>query len=85
MKREAYIWRESVYKNEFKCNDCEEPLADPKDGYPLGTTLYDTEEDLLICPNCGNVVARVEMIDMSDDEPTGLSGSWEEYKKGQMN
>ena len=85
MTREAFIWRESVYKNTFKCNECGEPLADANDGYPLGTTLFDTRENLLICPNCGNVVARVTTIDETEDAPVGLAGSWEDYKKGQMN
>jgi predicted RNA-binding Zn-ribbon protein involved in translation (DUF1610 family) len=88
MKREAFIWRESVYKNVFKCNECGEPLADANDGYPLGTTLFDTRENLLICPNCGNVVAKVITIDEPEDAPVGLVALWgnlEDYKKGQMN
>lgn len=85
MTREAFIWRESVYKNEFRCNECDEPLADAEDGYPLGTTLYDMREDLLICPNCGNVVAKVKIIDEPEDAPVGFRGNWEDYERGQMN
>lgn len=82
MKREAYIWRESVYKNGFNCN-CGKSLAD-ESGYPHGDTLYDTKNDLIVCPACGLVVAKVKIIDAPADLPSGLQGDWSEYERSQL-
>lgn len=81
----AYIWRESVYKNGFVCNECGKPVADAETGEPKGETLFDPNEKLLICPNCGNVVAKIKDELMPDYMEAGLHGNWEDFKKGQMN
>lgn len=72
-KQTAYVWRESIYKNNFRCK-CGTILAKP-DGEPLGDTLYETQQKLIICPTCGNVAAVVKEIEVAIPM-TGKQGYW---------
>lgn len=56
MKKNAIIWRESVYHNDFKCK-CGKVLF--ANNNVVEDVLYDTENDLLICPKCLKVVAKI--------------------------
>ena len=80
MRKTAFIWRESVYKNDFKCNECGTVLATTS-GEPLGTTLYDNRNGNLICPDCGNCVAMTKEID-APEVVSGKQGYWRDFEKG---
>ena len=54
--KNAIIWRESVYNNDFVCS-CGKVLFE--NNQLPGDLLYDNFEDLIVCPNCRKVVARV--------------------------
>ena len=56
MKKNAIIWRESVYKNDFTCG-CGKVLFE--NGNVVNDVLYDPQSDLLVCPNCLKVVAKI--------------------------
>ena len=81
----AFIWRESIYKNGFTCNECGTPVADAQTGEPKDELFFAPNEKLLICPNCGNVVAKIKETLIPDYMEEGLQGSWEEFKRGQAN
>ncbi len=49
--RTAFIWKESIYKNGFKCS-CGNQLASQETGEPLGHVLVDTEMNIIICNKC---------------------------------
>lgn len=79
-KREAFIWRESVYKNKFKCNICGNQVADPETGEPTRLTLVSPKFGMIQCPRCRNVVARIEMMEVPEDM-SGLQGSLADYER----
>lgn len=76
-KQTAFIWRESIYKNNFKCSKCGTTLAD-MDGTPKGNVLYDPSEDILVCPKCGQVVAKIKEIEVAV-EMQGKQGDWSDF------
>lgn len=78
MKKEAYIWRESVYKNQFKCNKCGAKLF-KADKMKLTKNVRHIDE-WVFCSKCGNPVARIEVIDI-DPNINGLQGLWDDYVK----
>ena len=65
MKETAIFWRESVYKNKFKCNKCGTKLAD-NDGKCLDGakvligTFENSKSAIVICANCKNTVAHIQ-------------------------
>ena len=74
MKKAVYVWRESVYKNDFRCS-CGKILfehGEPADGEKVDEIGY------LYCGNCGKCVARVATVEMLPEE-TGMMGNYEEY------
>lgn len=77
--KKAVIWRESVYKNDFRCNVCKEKLSN--NGVPSEEILSDEEGRVLYCPTCRNCVAYVKDIEI--DLPSGLYGNWKEFCDGQ--
>ena len=83
MKKTAFIWRESVYKNHFKCNLCGTPVAD-EDGTVLDRTLYHRLEEILLCPKCHNVVCKIKEIDVPENMK-GLQGNYSDYIGGGKN
>ena len=70
MLKTAFIWRESVYKNQFKCNICGNQLADPVTGEPKPLTLVSMRWGIIQCPRCRNVAAKIQMMEV----PEGMSG-----------
>lgn len=54
--KDAYIWRESVYKNGFKCNRCGTRLFD--NGEPTDALALVKGTERCVCTNCGEYVAR---------------------------
>lgn len=78
MLRTAIVWRESVYKNDFKCNKCGHVVANKK-GWPADDTLYDPDGQWLFCPECHNCVGREKEVD--DDGPSGLRGYFGDFMR----
>ena len=84
MRKTAFIWRKSVYNNRFRCIFCGEMLA-RLDGTPLDTTLIDEQNNLLICPFCKNVVAKIKSVDIDERiNNSGLMGNWEDFKESEV-
>ena len=72
--KEAIIWKESIYKNDFICK-CGTRLAD-SDGQPtdnLGVNGEDKSDPRCFCINCKNLVGVMKEVD------TDLSGKQGEY------
>lgn len=78
MKAPIIVWRESVYKNNFKCNKCGLDLM--KDGELNQTIRTDKGGKRLYCPRCGNGIAVITGEIEVPDETEGsiLGGKWEE-------
>ena len=54
MNKNAIVWRESIYKNDYKCS-CGKVLFENND--IAKDVLVDVERDELYCPNCMKRVA----------------------------
>lgn len=76
MKQTAFIWRECVYKNNFMCK-CGTPLAD-FGGNPQEDILFMPKENLLLCPHCGQIVAKVKEIEV-EVVMSGKQGDWKDF------
>lgn len=73
----AIIWKESIYKNNFKCK-CGAKLAD-NSGVPtnnLGGSAEDTEDNRLFCMKCKNLVAVERYVPIDVGEGSHLMGNW---------
>lgn len=75
MKVPAIVWRESVYKNDFKCS-CGFPLM--TEGTINRDVLYNPHDKLLICPKCQKVVAKLKGEMEVAVEGTQMKGKWTE-------
>lgn len=77
MKAPVIVWRESVYKNGFKCS-CGYPLM--AEGKIDRKVLYNPHEKILICPECQKVVAMLKGEMDVDDNAEGMQmkGKWME-------
>lgn len=72
----AIVWRESIYKNGFKCS-CGKQLV--TDGKIERDVLYNPHDKLLFCPECHNLVAMLKgEVEVKDDDETMLKGEWTE-------
>jgi len=82
MRKIVLIWRESVYKNHFKCNQCGRRLAD-KDGTPFRKTMVSDRfaHGFMKCAYCHNVVCKME----TGDYPDSIYGLQGEYKERESN
>lgn len=76
MMKDVFIWRESVYKNHFKCNKCGHVVAN-EHGYPQDDTLFAPSHDLLFCGKCKNPVCKIQK--MNTNLPDGLHGNIDDY------
>lgn len=83
MKKDAFIWRESIYKAAtdgiFRCNDCKCKLYDANTGevnVNMATLGY--FKNYLFCPDCKNCVGRITKIE--DDNDGYFRGEWKEKK-----
>lgn len=74
MKVPVIVWRESVYKNDFKCS-CGYQLM--TEGKIDRSVLYNPHEKILICPECQKVVAMLKG-EMEAEEGTHMKGKWME-------
>ena len=84
MKKTAWIWKESIYKNGFKCS-CGNLLM--KDGEPCGmiepVPIPDTREArIAICAQCGNQVVQIAEADVSEDAKM-MQGDYNEWLENQ--
>lgn len=71
MIRPTFIWKESIYKNSFRCS-CGNQLADPQTGEPEGHVLVDEENRIIYCDRCHQPVCCFGEIET--DLPAGLHG-----------
>lgn len=78
------VWRESVYKNGFKCTQCGRKLAD-KNGQPTEKLIYDKESkdrQRAIC-TCGYPVADVQLkvpgLPSPETDNYAFRGNLEDY------
>lgn len=79
MKQAAYIWRKSMYDNDFKCNQCG-TVCVGSDGAPNNNTLW--ANGLLFCRTCKNLIAKVTIVDVPEGtEPNAMMGNFEDWQK----
>lgn len=86
---DAIIWRESIYKNNFKCNKCGTKLFNARTGQPTDNLCVDAEASetgtiMAFCGKCLNVVAQIQQNvnedDFTDEEKENvLNGSYSEW------
>lgn len=68
MKTEI-MWRESVYKNNFRCSHCGVTLFDTKLNEPtLNLGVDENNKDHLHCIRCGTMVGTMRYIHGLDDD-----------------
>ena len=74
----AFIWRESVYKNNFRCNKCGKRLKKDNSIEPEDDVLTVMRGGYMwgLCPRCMNPVFRTEPY-YGDAKPGTLAGRWE--------
>lgn len=87
MKENVVIWKESVYKNGFKCK-CGHAVAS------VDGTKVEIADDTLIenlgfrtwvyCGKCNSPVAYLKYMDIPKDA-SGMMGSITEYERRKMN
>lgn len=82
-ERMCFIWRESVYKNKFKCNICGTQIADEK-GEPRPNVLVNPRFEIIQCPLCRNVVAHIKMMEVPEGM-SGLQGYLGDYERRNKN
>lgn len=75
MKREVFIWKESIYHNKFVCK-CGTKLADAETGEPVPDLpcLQSPTQLVGICPKCQDAVFVCTIEDMPAAMPGGLQG-----------
>lgn len=83
MVRRVFIWRESIYHGDFRCNVCKKKLCEAN-GEPIDDALlvavdaiHDPKygaQDVLFCADCKNIVGKTFEADIESDEP--LQGLW---------
>ena len=73
----ALVWRESVYKNDFRCNVCGKKLFDVKGGAVKCVKIKAVNgRKLGFCRRCNNPVFHIEPYH-GDAKPGTLAGLWE--------
>lgn len=78
IKRYVFVWRESVYKNDFKCK-CNFKLTDGI--VPKNELLYDRFSRVLFCPLCKQAVCKIKRMRGPANIEKGLYGNIDEYKR----
>jgi len=71
MSKTAVVWRESVYKNNFRCSHCGTPLLNPATKAHTDELMINPEGTALYCGKCGTLVAVLKPY---DGDETG--GQW---------
>ena len=86
MANDMFVWRKSVYDNNFKCNECGAKLFNLKTGQSTENLVVDANADtegekhLCFCAKCHNVVATWQELEVSgDDDDSILRGSYSEW------
>lgn len=75
----ALVWRESVYKNNFRCSHCGAQLWDAANDQPTANLGYDPDiPNNLHCMKCKTCVATMKEY---DGVGTGMAGRWEDAQK----
>ena len=75
----VFVWKESIYKNGFKCS-CGNTLSDdPNTGEPKDGLLLNTITNTLFCDKCKEPVCI--MGEMETELPAGLHGNINDYYK----
>lgn len=98
--RDMFIWRKSVYDNNFKCNQCGAKLFNVHTGRPTDNLVIDaedadnpspTEPIYCFCGRCKNAVATWQSVEDADAEEMskdgnlgGLYSDWLEKKSIDM-
>ena len=93
--KDMFVWRKSIYENNFKCNQCGAKLFNPKTGQPTDNLVVDADDANIqdpkdpifcYCGKCQNAVATWQPVDAEDvDNDNILQGSYSEWvdKKAQ--
>jgi transcription elongation factor Elf1 len=76
MKKNVVVWRESVYKNKFKCNQCGHQVGDAETGAIKDDTLVDEKNECpyIFCSKCKNAVAYFKEMEIPENA-SGLMGN----------
>lgn len=77
MKKQAYVWRKSIYTNGFKCTKCGRQLFIPEENR-LGDAVVVPTMATVACL-CGYDVAYITEVDVPK-EAEGLMGDIEDYR-----
>lgn len=82
MKQMVFVWRESVYKNDFSCK-CGTKLAG-ETGYPTEDVVVnanDPHDKRLFCGKCKELVGVYKVVDANLE---GKQGRYDEEKFGKL-
>ena len=86
MEKGMFVWRKSVYDNNFKCNQCGTKLFNTKIQQPTDNLVVngdDTDDGSTIycyCGKCQNAVATYQTIDGKNlDDDNVLQGNYSEW------
>ena len=88
MAKDMFVWRKSVYDNNFKCNQCGAKLFNSKTGRPTDNLVVDADIDLsdvkepiyCFCGKCQNAVATWQPVEAEQvDSDNILCGSYSEW------
>lgn len=77
--KRAYVWRKSVYDNNYRCAKCGNLLFDGKK--PVNVTWrYINDKKCIFCNKCNDVVAYSMMI-VAPEAMSGKQGYFGDYLK----
>lgn len=79
MRKTAIIWRESIYKNGFRCRCGSVLFANEK----LTNSAGIDSDGFVRCLNCNHTAGIMAEIEMKPEEG-GMMGNYEGYLKGLM-
>lgn len=85
MKKKVLIWKESVYKNGFRCTKCGKPLmVDGK--LILNRVMIENGgfRKYVYCKHCFLPVAYEKVMEMPEEEH-GMMGDINEYERKKLN
>ena len=84
MKKPVFIWRKSVYTNDFKCCKCKRKLANNgeiiEDAVLVAPDYPQKGASSIVCAYCKDVAAVV--YEVETDLKGGLHGSLEDFMEG---
>ena len=85
--KDMFVWRKSVYDNDFKCNQCGTKLFNTKTKQPTDNLVVSGDEDLenvkepviCYCGKCQNAVATWQPVEGRKVGNNMLQGSYSEW------